>query len=30
MHRMTDKLCAYISPVICNAHSAQVDRGSND
>ena len=28
--RMTDKLCAFISPVLCNAHAAQVDRGSNE
>ena len=28
--RMADKLCAFMSAVLCNAHAAQVDRGSND
>ena len=30
MHKMVDKLCAFISPVLCNAHAAQVDRGSKE
>jgi hypothetical protein len=28
--RMADKLCALMSPVLCNAHAAQVVRGSNE
>ena len=28
--RMVDKLCAFMSPVLCNDHTAQVDRGSNE
>ena len=28
--RMTDKLCAFMSPVVYNAHGTQVDRGSNE
>ena len=30
MDRMTDKLCVFISPVLWNVHTAQVDRGSNE
>ena len=28
--RMADKMCAFMSPVLCNAHAAQVVRGSNE